>query len=140
MAINSAAANARDRAEDLLHTLQSRAREWVDAEEGLVHTIRDLVDDKGLSSAEVKRRLEDLLGRIKANEFWERLTSNDKVVALTDYRDEVEKKVEEAVTRVLERFPLASKAEVTGLAKQVKSLNRKVNDLGRKLKSKGDAA
>ena len=45
---------ARTRAEDLLHTLQKKAHEFLDAEDGLVKTLRQLADEKGLSSAETR--------------------------------------------------------------------------------------
>lgn len=127
--------NARDRAEDLLQNLQRKAREWLEAEEGLVHTVRDLVEERGLSAQDVQRRLDELLGRIRAAKVWERLSQNEKVVALSDYRGEVEKRVDEVTARVVQSLPVAKRAEVDELTKQVKSLNRKVSELARKVKS-----
>lgn len=125
--------SARDRAEDLLQNVGRMAREWLDAEEGLVQSLRDLVEERGFSPPEVRRRLDELLGRIKAAKVWERVTANDRVIALSDYRDEVEKRVEEVASQIIESLPLARKSEVSALQKQVKTLTRKVNELSKKL-------
>src|SRR5688572_6298998 len=98
---------ARDRAEELLASLQKRARELLSAEEGLVRTVRDLVDNVGFSPDEVKKRLDELVGKIKANNVWERLKANDTLVALNDYRGEVERRAQ----AMLQSLPVASKQE-----------------------------
>jgi polyhydroxyalkanoate synthesis regulator phasin len=121
---------ARDRAEELLANLQKRARDFLSAEEGLVRTVRDMIDDAGWSPDEAKKRLEELVGRIKANNVWERLFNNDNlVVALNDYRGEVEKKAKE----LLQSLPVASKAEVAELQAQVKKLEKQLAALSAKL-------
>src|SRR5688500_16810553 len=99
---------ARDRAEELLANLQKRAKDLLSAEEGLVRTVRDLVENYGLSPDEVKKRLEELVGRIKANGLWERIRQNETIVALSDYRGEVERRAQ----ALLQSLPVATKAEV----------------------------
>ncbi len=120
---------AKDRAEELIHNLQKRARELVDAEEGLVRTVRDLVEEKGLAPNDVKKRLDDVVGRLKANKLWESIRNSDAVVALNDYRDEFETRVEDAVKRFMSTLQLVTKADIAALEKESKSLRRKLNDL-----------
>lgn len=124
---------ARDRAEDLLQTLQKKGREVIEAEERLVKTVRDLMEEKSFSPAEVKNSLEELLGRIRGNRVWEKVRASDAVVALSDYRDEVEKKVEDSVQRILGSLQIASKNDLQAISKQIKALNKKFNDLNKKL-------
>ncbi len=124
---------ARDRAEELFHNLQNRARDLVDAEEGLVRTVRDLVEEKGLAPNDVKKRLDDVVGRLKANKFWESIRTSDAVVALSDYRDEFETRVEEAVQRFMSTLQLVTKTDVAGLEKELESLRRKVGNLKKQI-------
>ena len=84
---------ARERAEEVLARLQTRARELVEAREGLVATVTDLVEEKGLKPSDVKETLDGLLGRIKSNELWDELTGSDTVATLSDYREELERQV-----------------------------------------------
>ena len=125
---------AKDRAEEVWQNLQKRARDLLEAEEGLVATVRELIEDKGLTPAEVRKQLEDVLGRIKTAKIWNRLTGSNAVVALNDYRDEVEKKVEDTVRRLLGTFQIATKADLDALEKKFSSVNRKVNEINRKVK------
>src|SRR4051812_48080006 len=113
---------ARDRAEEVLQTLQKRARELLDAEEGLVRAVKDLVEQNGFTPAEVKKKLEELVGRIKANKVWDRVAKSDAVVALGDYRGEVERRATESVQRLLHSLPVANKSDVVELEKQVREL------------------
>lgn len=124
---------AKDRAEELIHNLQKRARELVDAEEGLVRTVRDLVEEKGLAPNDVKKRLDDVVGRLKANKLWESIRNSDAVVALNDYRDEFETRVEDAVKRFMSTLQLVTKADIAALEKESKSLRRKLNDLKKQI-------
>ncbi len=133
MAINTA--NARDRAEDLLQNLQTKARDWIEAEEGLVQTIGDLVEEKGLSPAETRHRLEDLVGRWKANKLWEPLSSKDKVSALGDYRDEIERRVEDTAARVVDSLPVASRNDLDALRRQIDRANRALEGLSRRVEA-----
>ena len=120
---------ARDRAEDLFHSLQKRAREFMDAEDGLAKTVRDLIDDNGLAPTEVKKRLEDMMGRIKANNLWERVRKSDAVTALTDARGEVERRVEETVRRLMTNLPIVTRNDLKELEAEIASLKRKVDSL-----------
>jgi polyhydroxyalkanoate synthesis regulator phasin len=134
LAMNAKSTNtARNRAEDLLQNLQKRARDWVDAEEGLVQTLREAADS-GFSTAEAQKRLEAVLGRIRANTIWSRLRENERVVALSDYRGDVERRLEDAISSLVGTLPVASKNDLASMNKQIKALNRKVNDLARKVK------
>jgi polyhydroxyalkanoate synthesis regulator phasin len=116
---------ARDRAEELLSNLQKRAKDLLSAEEGLVRTVRDMIDNAGWSPDEVKKRLEEVVGRIKANGVWERLRSNETLVALSDYRGEVERRTRE----LLANLPVASKNDLSELAAKVAKLEKKVASL-----------
>jgi hypothetical protein len=124
---------ARDRAEELLQTLQKRARDLLDAEEGLVKAVRDLIEQKGFTPAEVKKKLEELVGRIKANKLWDRVAKSDAIVALSDYRGEVERRATESVQKLLASLPVANKSEVAELEKQLRELTDKVKELAQKL-------
>ncbi len=124
---------AKGRAEELLQNLQKKARELLEAEEGLVHTVRALVEERGFAPAEVKKKLDELVGALKANKVWERVKQSDAVVVLNDYRGEVERKVEESVQKLLANLPVATKADVTELSAQVNALSAKVVALAEKL-------
>ena len=126
---------ARERAEELLSSLQTRARDLAEAQEGLVATVTDLIEEKGLKPADVKETLDGLLGRIKSNELWDELTSSNTVATLTDYREELERQVEVVVTRILSTLNIATKADLEATEKKLKSMNRKVNELNRKVKA-----
>ncbi len=123
------ATTAKDRAEELLHKLQKRAKELLEAQDGVVQTVRDLVEDKGLAPAEVKKRLEDVLGKLAANSLWERLRTSDAVVALSDYRDEIERRVEDKVHKLLGNLQLVTKADLRELEGEVASLKKKLENI-----------
>jgi polyhydroxyalkanoate synthesis regulator phasin len=127
--------NARDRAEELLQNLQKTARELLDAEEGLIKAVRAMVEQNGFSAAEVKKRLEEMVGRIKANNLWERVAKSDTAVAIADYRGQVERRASKSVKKLLSSFPVANKNEVAELTQQVKALNNKVLELAKRLDS-----
>jgi polyhydroxyalkanoate synthesis regulator phasin len=120
---------ARDKAEELLQTLQRRARELLEAEDRLLKLVRNLIDDHGLSPNEVRKRLEDLLGRIKAHKLWERLRGSDAVIALSDYRDGFERYAEESISRLLGSLPVATKDELKSLKDQLTALERRLSNL-----------
>jgi polyhydroxyalkanoate synthesis regulator phasin len=118
-----------------LHHLQKRARDLVDAEDGLGRTVRDLVEENGLSPAEVKKRLDEVVGRLRANGVWERLRTSEAAVALSDYRDEMERRVEETVKRLLGSLQLASRADLEHLEGEVTALRRKLESLRKQSKT-----
>jgi polyhydroxyalkanoate synthesis regulator phasin len=124
---------AKNRAEELFQNLQKKAKDLLDAEEGVVKTVRALVEEKGLAPHEVQKKLEEVVGLIKANKVWDRVKQSDAFATLTDYRGEVERKVEDSVQRLMHALSLASRAELADLTKQVTALNKKVNDLSKKL-------
>ena len=121
---------ARDRAEELFGNLQKKARDLLDAEEGLTHTVRDMIEDAGLNPNEVRRRLEELVGRIKANKLWDRV-SNDTVIALGDYRDELERRV----GGIMGNLPVVPKQDFDDLVERVQSLELRLENLGELLES-----
>jgi polyhydroxyalkanoate synthesis regulator phasin len=123
------ASTARDRAEDMLHKLQKRAKELMEAQDGVVQTVRDLIEDKGLAPAEVRKRLEDVVGKLAANSLWERLRTSDAVVALSDYRDEIERRVEDKVQKLLSNLQLVTRADLRELEGEVASLRKKLDTL-----------
>jgi polyhydroxyalkanoate synthesis regulator phasin len=125
--------SARSRAEDVLHNLQKKAREFLAAEDGLVKTLRELADEKGFSPAETRKKLEEMVGHIKANKIWDRVKSSDAAATFSDYRDEVERRVEDTMHRFIDTLSLVSKSDFQTLAKQVTALNKKLNDLSKKL-------
>jgi len=126
---------AKTRAEELLHNLQKKARSYLEAEEGLIKTVRQVMEEKGLGPAETRKKLEELVGHIKANKIWDRVKTSDTMAAFTDYRDEMERRVEDTMHRLVDSFSLASKGDVQDLAKQVTALNKKVNELSKKVEA-----
>lgn len=128
-------ATAKNRAEELISNLQKRARGLIDSEAGLVNTVRELIEERGMNRQEVLEALEEAVGRLKANELWEQVSSSKTVVALSDYRGEVERRVEDSVKGVLGSLQIASSEDLAKVEKKVKSLTRKVNDLSKQLKT-----
>ena len=128
-------ATAKNRAEELISNLQKRARGLIDSEAGLVNTVRELIEERGMSRQEVLDALEEAVGRLKANELWEQVSASKTVVALSDYRGEVERRVEDSVKGVLGSLQIASSEDLAKVEKKVKSLTRKVNDLSKQLKT-----
>ena len=132
-------ATAKNRAEELISNLQKRARGLIDSEAGLVNTVRELIEERCMSRQEVLDALEEAVGRLKANELWEQVSSSKTVVALSDYRGEVERRVEDSVKSVLGSLQIASSEDLAKVEKKVKSLTRKVNDLSKQLKAVDEA-
>lgn len=131
MAINA----AKDRVDQLWQDLQVRGREFLKAEEGLVAAARELLEENGISQAEMTKKLEEILGKVKATKVWEKVVGSKAVVSLSDYRGEIEKKAEDTKAMVRTSLKVASVEEVAALEKQFKSLNRKVNEVNRKVKA-----
>ncbi len=127
--------NARDRAEELLHNLQKRARELLEAEEGLVSTVRALVEERGFTPGEVKKKLDELVGLIKSNTVWERVSASGALGMLADARGEVERRVEGSVQRLLSSLSIASRTDVDDLGRQLSALESKLSDLEHKLEA-----
>lgn len=132
-------ATAKTRAEELISNLQKRARTLIDSEAGVVTALRELVEERGMSRQEVREALEEAVGRLKANELWEQVSSSKTVVALSDYRGEVKGRVEDSVKSVLGSLQIASSEDLQKVEKKVKSLTRKVNELSKQLKATDEA-
>jgi polyhydroxyalkanoate synthesis regulator phasin len=124
---------ARTRAEELLQNLQKKAKDLIEAEDGVVKTVRALVEEKGLAPHEVQKKLEELVGRIKANKVWDRVKASNTLATFNDYRGEMQHKMDDTVQRIMHSLSVASTNEVADLTKQVTALNRKVNELTKKL-------
>ena len=130
---------AKDRAEEMLQTMQSRAREFLAAEEGLVRTVRDLIEKGNLTPAEVKSGLEGLLGRIKANKVWDRIKTSDTLVALSDYRGELERRAEDTAKRFLGTLQIVTKADLDDLRADLTALEKKLDTMKKPSKSEASA-
>lgn len=119
---------ARERAEEWMQTLQKQARAFLDAEEGMVKTLRDFVE-QGLAPAEVKKNLEEIVGRIKANRLWEGLRAREAVTFIADTRDEVERRVDEIVHRLLTSLQIVTTADVAELDAKMKTIAQRIDQL-----------
>ena len=63
-------ATAKNRAEELISNLQKRARGLIDSEAGLVNTVRELIEERGMNCQEVP--LEEAVGRLMPMNFGSR--------------------------------------------------------------------
>ncbi len=126
---------ARNRAEELLQNLQKRAKDLLEAEDGVAKTVRALMEERGLAPTEVQKKLEEVVGRIKAAKIWDRMKSADALAFLNDYRDEMERKVEETMHRLIHALSLVSKSELADLAREVATLSERVDALSKKSES-----
>lgn len=120
---------AKSRAEEWLSQLQKRARELLDAEEGFLNTLRQLLEDGGMQASDVRAHLEKWLGRLAARRIWERVTHSDTVVALHDYRGTLERKVDQNLRGVLNGLKIASTEDVEELERQIQALHQKLTQL-----------
>ena len=130
-----AIATAKHRADRAWSSLQTHVRDFIAAEEGLGSFLRELLEERGLNQVEIDKQFEGLVSRLKAHKLWERFGESSSVVALSDYRDGLEKKAVEARLKILNSMQVVSVTDFEALQKQVKSLNRKVNELSRKVKT-----
>ena len=53
-------ATAKNRAEELISNLQKRARGLIDSEAGLVNSVRELIEERGMNRQEVREALKKL--------------------------------------------------------------------------------
>ncbi len=113
---------AKDKADDMLQVLQKKARDFLTAEEHLVEAAKALLEEKKWSSQDLRKRLEEGLGRFKANSVLERLRQWDSVVVLGDYKEGIEKRVETTVHSILESLQIASKADIAALSQEIAAL------------------
>jgi hypothetical protein len=120
---------AKDKTEEVLQVLQKKAREFLAAEEGLVEAARELLEDKKWNTQEIKKRLEEGFGRLKAHTLWERLRQLDSVVVLGDYKDGFEKRVEDTVHAILNSLQIANKGELAALSREVSVLRDRLEKL-----------
>src|SRR5262245_60621815 len=110
---------ARDRAEELLQSLQKRARELLDADAGMVKTVRTLVEERGLSP----------------NRVWARVKASGAAVVLNDYRGEVERRLGVSVEKLLASLPASTVNDVEAILKQVPLVGKKISEFTQKRNS-----
>ena len=125
--------NARTRAEEMLQTLQPRARELLDAEEGVAKTVRDLVEQSGLPVADVRRHLEDLIGRLGAYKILERVRGADATVIWNDTVGGLEKRVDTSIHWLLSNLQIATTDDVQRMRHDVETLRTRLDGLDEKL-------
>lgn len=121
----------RERAELLLSGLQKHARELLAAQEGLVRTVRHLVEERGLAPSDVKKRLEDVLGRVQTATLWSRLKGLDASTAFNEAKDGVERRMEDTVQRFIDNLPVASKTDLKAIEGELNALKRRVDGMKR---------
>jgi polyhydroxyalkanoate synthesis regulator phasin len=80
---------------------------------------------------ELLHSVQDVIGNLRANHLWERVRTSDPVVALWDYRDELERRVEQSVTRVLGSLQIVTRSDLESLEQELTSLRRRVDKLSR---------
>lgn len=102
---------ARDRAEELLETLQRRAKDFVAADEGLLKSVRD------------------------ASHLLERPAVHDAMATLADYREELERRLEAVVHRVLASLQLATHADLDGVNARLATLTQRIEQLQAKIEA-----
>jgi polyhydroxyalkanoate synthesis regulator phasin len=95
---------AKTRAEELIQTVQKRARRIMNSDEGMAKAMRSLVEERNLLPQDMQRRFEDFVDHMKSN-----------------------------VRQLVEGLPLATKSDVHDLSKQVGALNRKLNELSKRI-------
>ena len=126
------ATQARDRAEEMVQLMQKRARDLLDAEDGLARTARDLIEQKGLAPAEVRRNLEELVGRIRATKVLERIRNTEPQEIWTDTVEGLERRVDSSVQWLMSTLQLATAEEMKSLHRDIKSLRERIEVLENK--------
>lgn len=126
---------AKDRAEVVWQKFQTQTSEFFTGEEGFVSTLRQRVEDND-KVKEARANLNKVVEQVQGNKVWQKVsTTPANVASLSEYREGLEKKADETATRVKGALQIASTADVEALQKQFKSLNRKVNEVNRKVKA-----
>ena len=128
---------ARDRAEELVHNLQTRVKDFLAAEDGLVKAARDLIEQRGLAPADVRKRLDELMGRIRASKVWEQIHGDQAIETLNGYRDEAQRRVEGAVQKLASSFQIATKGDFKKVGDEIRTLTRKVEELSKEFTGAG---
>jgi polyhydroxyalkanoate synthesis regulator phasin len=110
---------ARERAEELLQNLHKRARDlW---ESDTAHSVRSLIDDNA-AAHQARRHFDATVEKVKASPLGHYLNPH-----------EIEKLAQTSWHRFLEILPVATKTELAEVGKQVKSLNKKISELSKKM-------
>jgi len=126
---------AKDRAEVVWQKFQTQTSEFFTGEEGFVSTLRQRVEGND-KVKEARANLNKVVEQVQGNKVWQKVSTTPATVAsLGEYREGLEKKADETALRVKGALQIASTADVEALQKQFKSLNRKVNEVNRKVKA-----
>ncbi|MED5464270.1 MAG: hypothetical protein VX699_06440 [Myxococcota bacterium] len=126
---------AKDRAEVVWQKFQTQTSEFFTGEEGFVSTLRERVESND-KVKEARANLNKVAEQVQGNKVWQKVsTASATVASLSEYRESLEKKADETVLRVKGALQIASTSDVEALQKQYKSLNRKVNEVNRKVKA-----
>ena len=126
---------AKDRAEVVWLKFQTQTSEFFTGEEGFVSTLRERVESND-KVKEARANLNKVAEQVQGNKVWQKVsTASATVASLSEYRESLEKKADETVLRVKGALQIASTSDVEALQKQYKSLNRKVNEVNRKVKA-----
>jgi len=126
--------NARDRAEEMFQLLQKRARELLDAEEGLARTVRDMVEQAGISPVEVRKSLEELLGRLGANKIVERLRATEPSILWSDTVDGFERRVDTSIHWLLSSLQIASADDMRDMRDDLAAMRERLDQIDARLK------
>jgi polyhydroxyalkanoate synthesis regulator phasin len=135
----SIATQARDRAEEMLHQMQRKAREFLDAEQGLARTARDLIEQKGFAPAEVRRNLEDLVGRIRANKIFESIRNAEPQELWTETVGGIERRVDDSMHWLLSTLRVATTEEMKALRRELNDLKERIDVLDQRTKPRAKA-
>ena len=126
---------AKDRAEVVWQKFQTQTSEFFTGEEGFVSTLRERVESND-KVKEARANLNKVAEQVQGHKVWQKVsTASATVASLSEYRESLEKKADETVLRVKGALQIASTSDVEALQKQYKSLNRKVNEVNRKVKA-----
>jgi len=90
-----------------------------------------LVEERGLAPHDVKKRLEDVLGRVQTANLWEKLKGLDAQAALMDAKDGVERRMEDTVQRFIDNLPVATKTDLKAIESELNALKRRVDGMKR---------
>lgn len=136
--------STKDKAEEMLSSLQRRAKEWLDAEEGLIHTIRDAIETNAITPTELRSKLDTLLGQLKSRGILEYFGNSAVPLAaegggeaaprglqssIQQYRSDLEQRAESSMRRLLTSLQVATKNDVDTLSEQIQALTHKLGDL-----------
>ena len=119
--------------ERLYAELQARTKTFLEAEDGVAATAKTLLEG-GIPVNEVRSTMEEFLGRFPTKDLWVKVTEHERVVKLSQYRSDLEQRIETVVERISGGLPIASAAELDKQHKALERLQRRVRTLEKELK------